>query len=332
MPEPRFRVVITDLITDTLEREQAALSDLADVIALGAHHEGELAGRVEDADALIVFHDIAVTRKTIARLTRCRLIVRAGVGFDNVDFAFAGERGIPVANVPDYGTEDVADSAIGMLLALTRGITFFNTRMQSGRGAWDYREAVPLRRLRGRVLGIVGLGRIGGAVALRAKALGLDVAFYDPYVPDARDKSLGVRRVETLAELLAQSHVLSLHCPLTPETRGLIDAAALAQMPRGSYLVNTARGSLVDTAAIAPAIASGQLAGAALDVLRTEPPSDSDPLLLAWRDPQHPAHDRVILNPHAAFYCEEGLVDMRAKACANVRRVLLGEAARNVVN
>ncbi|MEQ1858336.1 MAG: C-terminal binding protein [Chthoniobacteraceae bacterium] len=328
----RFRVVITDLITDALERERAILDDIADVTALGARHEDELAGRIEEADALIVFHDIAVTRKTIARLTRCRLIVRAGVGFDNVDHSFARERGIPVANVPDYGAEEVADSAIGMMLALTRGISFFNTRMHDGRGAWDYREGVPLRRLRGRVFGIVGLGRIGSAAALRAKAIGLDVIFHDPYVRDGCDKALGIRRVETLDELLAQSHVVSLHCPLTPETRGLIGATALAKMQRGAFLVNTARGAIVDTSAIAPAIASGQLAGAALDVLPIEPPPADDPLTLAWRDPQHPAHDRVIINPHAAFCCEEGMIEMRTKSCANVRRCLLGERVRNVVN
>jgi D-3-phosphoglycerate dehydrogenase/C-terminal binding protein len=332
MAAPRFRVVITDLITDQLEQERAALGDLADVTALGVRHEDDLTGRIEDADALMVYHDIAITRKTIARLTRCRFIIRCGVGYDNVDGLFARERGIPLANVPDYGTEEVADSALGLMLALTRGLTLYTGRMQSRRGAWDYREGVPLRRLRGRIFGIVGLGRIGSAAALRAKALGRDVAFFDPHIPDGRDKALGVRRVETLDGLLAQSHVLSLHCPLTPETRAIIDAGALARLPRGSFLVNTARGPLVDSAAIPPALASGQLAGAGLDVLPTEPPLDSDPLLAAWRDPQHPAHDRLIINPHAAFYSEEGLLEIRTKACANVRRALLGEPVRNVVN
>jgi len=191
---------------------------------------------------------------------------------------------------------------------------------------------VPLLRLRGRVFGLVGLGRIGMAAALRAKSFGMDVAFLDPFVPDGREKALGIRRVETLDELLAQAHVLSLHCPLTPQTCGLIDAAALAKLPRGAFLVNTARGALVDTAAIPHAVASGQLAGAAFDVLPTEPLPESDPLALAWRDPQHPAHDRVIINPHAAFYCEEGLAEIRTKACANTRRALLAEPVRNVVN
>ena len=332
MPASRFRVFVTDLITDSLEQERAALGDLAEVTALGARHEDELIGRIEEADVLMVFHDIAVTRRTIERLTRCRLIIRCGVGYDNVDCAFARERGIPVANVPDYGTEEVADTAIGLMLALTRGLAFFSHRMQHRRGAWDYREAVPLLRLRGRVFGIVGLGRIGSAAALRARSLGMDVAFCDPYVPDGCDKALGIRRVERRDELLAQSHVLSLHCPLTPETRGLIDAAAIAKMPRGAFLVNTARGPIVETAAIPAAIASGQLGGAAFDVLPVEPPADSDPLIVAWRDPDHAAHDRVLINPHAAFYSEEGLCEIRTKACANVRRALLGEPLRNVVN
>jgi D-3-phosphoglycerate dehydrogenase/C-terminal binding protein len=257
--------------------------------------------------------------------------VRCGVGFDNVDHAFARERAIPVANVPDYGTEEVADTAIGMALALARGITLLNSRLRASQGPWSHIQTAPLQRLRGRVFGVVGLGRIGTAAALRAKALGLDVAFYDPYKPDGYDKALGIRRVETLEELLAESHVLSLHCPLSPETRRMVDAAALARMPKGSFLINTARGDIVDTAAVAPAIASGQLAGAAIDVLPEEPPVN-DPLVRAWRDPSHPAHDRVLINPHSAFYSEEGLLDMRVKGAEACRRALLGLPVRTVVN
>jgi len=156
--------------------------------------------------------------------------------------------------------------------------------------------------------------------------------FYDPYKPDGYCKSLGVRRVRTLDELLAQSFVLSLHCPLTDETRHMIDAAALARMSDASYLVNTSRGAVVDTAAIPAVIASGKLAGAAIDVLAHEPPPDDDPLIHAWRDPRHPAHHRLIVNPHSAFYCEEGLMEMRVKGTAAVRAALTGGEVRNVVN
>jgi D-3-phosphoglycerate dehydrogenase/C-terminal binding protein len=328
----RHQVIVVDLVTGSLEPESRVLGDIADVKAVSATNEDDLAGKVEDADALMLYHTMSLTRRTIERLRRCKLIVRCGVGYDNVDHVFARKCGIAVANVPDYGTEEVADSAVGMALTLMRGIGFLNARLRDCRGPWSWREVVPLHRLRGRVFAIVGLGRIGTAVAIRAKALGMDVAFHDPYKPDGFDKALGIRRVETLTELLAQAYILSLHCPLTSETTRLIGAAALESMPHGSFLVNSARGAVVDTAAIAPAIACGRLAGAAIDVLPQEPPAEDDPLVRAWRDPDHPAHDRVVLNPHTAFYSEEGLLDMRVKGAEACRRALEGLPLRNVVN
>jgi C-terminal binding protein len=170
------------------------------------------------------------------------------------------------------------------------------------------------------------------ATALRAQVLGMKVLFYDPYKQDGYDKSLGASRVETLDDLLRQSHALSLHCPLTDETRNMIDAVAIAKLPRGAYLINTSRGKVVDTAAVPPALASGQLAGAAIDVLACEPPPLDHPLLVAWRDPAHPAYYRLIVNPHAAFYSEEGALDMRIKGAETCRRAILGLPLRNVVN
>lgn len=330
MADP-LKVVIADFLTDALEPERRVLGPLAEVTALDAHSEEDLRGRVEDADALIVYHCISIGRATLDRLERCRLIVRGGVGVDNVDHAYARTRGIAVANVPDYGSEEVADSAIGMILSLMRGISLLNTRLRDHDGDWSPSQVKPLHRLRGRRCGIVGLGRIGTAAALRARALGLEVIFYDPYKPDGYDKAHGIRRSETLQELLEEAEVLSLHCPLTEETRHLIDDAALARMPVGAFLVNTARGAVVDTRAIPAAIESGRLAGAAIDVLEREPPVD-DPLVRAWRDPSHPAHHRVIINPHAAFYSEEGLMDSRVKSAQACRRLAEGLPLRNVVN
>lgn len=327
-----FKVVVTDFLTHPPETEERILAGLARVEVLRAHHEDDLLGRIEDADAVMIYHCLRFTEKSIARLDRCKLIVRCGVGYDNVDWAYARARGIPVANVPDYGTEEVADSAIGLTLALTRGIALLNSRLRAGEVDWSYKHAAPLARLRGRVFAIIGLGRIGSAAALRAKALGMNVVYYDPYAPDGRDKSLGVRRVETLEALLAEAHVVSLHCPLTTETRHIMRAETIEQMPQGSYLVNTSRGAVLDTGAIPMAIVSGRLAGAGIDVLEHEPPSPSDPLIAAWRDPKHPAHHRVIVNPHTAFYSEEGLLDMRVKGAEACRRALLGLPLRNVVN
>ncbi|MBP3960427.1 C-terminal binding protein [Gemmata sp. G18] len=329
---PRFRVVVADFLADALSPERELLGDIADIVALNANSEADMIGRIEDADAVMLYHNIAITKETIGRLQNCKLIVRCGVGFDNVDHRLARAKGIPVANVPDYGTEEVADSAIGMMLTLTRGINFFNNRLQRKAGDWSYMQGTPLVRLRGRVFGVIGLGRIGTAAALRAKALGMDVAFYDPHKQDGYDKANGIRRVEKVDDLFRQSFVVSVHCPLTEESRHIVDARTIGLMPDGSYLVNTARGATVDATAIPAAIRSGKLQGAAIDVLPFEPPPEDHPLLVAWRDPADPCYDRVILNPHSAFYSEEGLLDMRVKGAQACRRALLGEALRNVVN
>lgn len=326
------KVVITDFIDDDMKPERDALLGCAEVEAIDAKGEEDLDGRIEDADAIMVYHNVELSKRTIEKLRHCRLIVRCGVGYDNVDWRFAATRGIPVANVPDYGTEEVADSAIGMALSLARGIHRLNSTLREGSGPWSYSQVRPLQRLRGRTFGIVGLGRIGTAAALRAKVLGMDVLFYDPYRHDGADKMLGVRRTDSLEELLEASYILSLHCPLTSETRHLVDADAIARMPRGSYLINTARGGVVDIAAVPPAIAEGQLTGAGIDVLEDEPPAPDNPLVAAWRDPNHHCHHRLILNPHTAFYSEQGLVEMRVKGATACRAALLGQPLRNVIN
>jgi len=328
----RGKVVITDFVAGALDAEQRILGDLADVVAFAARHEDELAGHIEDADAVMMYHTIAITERTINALTRCRLIVRCGVGVDNVDHAAAGRRGIAVANVPDYGTEDVADTALAMGLALARGTHLLNSRLRRGEGAWSHTQAAPLRRLRGQTFVIIGLGRIGIAAAVRARAFGMRVAFFDPYVSEGMDKALGIERIESLPELLGLAHIVSMHCPLTAETHHLLSRKTIAQMRRGSFLVNTGRGALVDPDALLEALESGHLGGAGIDVLEQEPPDPNLPLVRAWRDPAHPAHDRLILTPHAAFYSEEGLMDMRVKGSENCRRALLGEPLRNVVN
>lgn len=330
-----YRVVLTDFIRDDCAPERKILEGLAEVSALGARSEAELLRRieeVEDVDAIILFHEMLMRPAILDRLRRCKLIVRAGVGYDNIDCRHARSLGIPVANVPDYGSEEVADTALAMALSLARGVHFLNSRLRAGEGLWSYLQVVPLARLRRQSFGIVGLGRIGTAAALRAKAFGMEVLFYDPYKPDGYDKALGIVRCERLEELLERSSIVSLHCPATPETFHLIDAAAIARMPRGAYLVNTARGPVIETAAVPPALVSGQLAGAGIDVYENEPPGPDDPLLAAWRDPAHPAHHRLILNPHSAFYSEQGLLDMRTKAAEACRRAFLGLPLRNLVN
>lgn len=326
------KVIVTDFINEPLQCERRILDGAAEVSALNALTESDLDGRIEDADAIMIYHYLRLDGERIRRLRNCRIIVRPGVGYDNIDIVAARECGIPVCNVPDYGTEEVADSALGLALTLARGAHFLNSRLRRGLGDWTVEQATPIHRLRGRIFGIVGCGRIGTAAALRAKAFGLRVVIYDPYLPDGIEKALGVERVDRLETLLACSQILSLHCPLTDETRGFIDAAAIGLLPRGAFVVNTARGGVLDTAAVVEALATGHLAGAGIDVLEQEPPSLDSPVLRAWRDPEHPAHDRLILNPHSAFHCEEGSEEFRTKGAKEVLRVLRGEPLRNRVN
>ncbi len=326
------QVIVTDFISEPLDVERNILEGLAEVVALGALSPAELDHRIEQATALLVYHFVHVGRDAIERMPNLKLIVRCGAGYDNVDVRFARSLGIDVANVPDYGTEDVADAAMALVLSLARGTHLLNSLCQKSTTSWTYELAIPLHRIRDRKFGIIGAGRIGTAAALRAKALGYDVVFYDPYVRDGHDKSIGIRRAQTLEELLAQSHVLSCHCLLSPETRHIVNRDTVELLPMGSILVNTARGAVVDPMAVLQGLENGRLAGAGIDVLEQEPPRDDHPLIVAWRNPDHPAHQRLILTPHSAFYSQEGLMDMRQKGASNVRRMLLGEAPRNVVN
>ena len=327
-----FRVIIPDFIADELEPENQILSDIASIIALDAYDESELAGKIETADAIMLYHNLSLTSKTISKLENCKLIVRCGVGIDNVDHEYAASHGIPVANIPDYGTEEVADSALGMALTLARGIHTINSTLREKIGPYAYTQVAPLERLRDKVFGIVGLGRIGTAAAIRAKAFGMQVMFYDPFQPDGYDKAVGCQRVSTLKELLPQVHILSLHCPLTDLTRQMINRQTLTMMPRGSFLINTARGDVVDTDVLPEYLTDGHLAGAGIDVLAEEPPADDNPLVVAWRDPNHVAHHRIILNPHSAFYSEQGLLDQRLKGARACRNALTGEKVNNIVN
>jgi len=313
-------VVIADFLGDS-EVEAPVLGPGVDLIVARAHREDDLASTLAVVDVIILFHDIAaMTDSSLARAPRLKAVVRAGVGYNNVDLAAAGRRGIAVCNVPDYGTEEVADHAIAMLLALVRHLPACDASVR--RGEWDYATAREATRLRGKTLGLVGCGRIGAATALRAKAFGLDVVFYDPLIPSGLDKALGVRRSLELLPMLAGSDFVSLHCYLDPGSRALLDARAFAAMRPGAILINTARGPVVDQAALIDALDSGRLYAAGLDVFEREP-LDDDRL-------RH--HPRVLLSPHSAFYSKEGFVELRTKAAEEAARILDGRPPLNLVN
>jgi len=284
-------------------------------------------------DAIVCYHDLMLDDTLVPRLERCRLIVRAGVGFDQIAIAACAVHGIPVCNTPDYGTTDVADHAIGLTLALARGIVAYHVALKTDLGTgWDFAAPPTIRRLSGRVFGVVGLGRIGTATALRAKALGMQVVFFDPYRPTGTELALGLSRVGNLTELLGLADVVSLHTPLSDETTGMIDRAALSRMKPGALLINTARGPIVDPDAVLEGLRSGQLGGAALDVLPVEPPVGDEPLLVAWRNGDPALASRLILSPHAAFYSADSLGDLRRKSAEIAVDYLFSGRLRDCVN
>ncbi len=324
-----FQVIITDHVEPPAALEVRELASIAQVNCLLAPNTAALVGRVEDADALIIFHEVTITKEIIAGLRKCRVIVRGGVGYDNVDLKAAGDRGIFVCNVPDYGVDEVADHAVMLTLACNRGMARSERTLRRSLVPWGFQAIEPVQRLAGKTMGIVGFGRIGSATALRAKAMRMRVIAYDPYLRPGLEKSFGVELVD-LDTLLAQSDVVSLHTPLTDETRGLINARTLSKMKRTALLVNTARGAMVDTAALAEALTAGTISGAGIDVLPHEPATTSEPLIRLWQ--QDDPVINLIVTPHTAFFSDAGAEEMRSKAAQEVARVLRGEAPKNCVN
>lgn len=292
--------------------------------------EAGLAG----CDGLLLWHEVTITEELVARMPRCRAIVRAGAGFDNIDLAAAGAAGIAVANTPDYGTSEVADHAIALMLSLTRGTARYHEVLSADPiGGFDVTAAPLVRRIRERTLGIVGLGRIGTATALRAKAFGMRIAAYDPYLPRGQEIAVGVERVDRLEDLLGQSDIVSVHTPLTEETRHMIDARALAAMRPQAILVNTARGAIIDIDALHDALKQGTIAGAALDVLPVEPPPDPlPPLIRAYADREGWLAGRLVLSPHAAWGSPESAEDVRRKSVETLVAHLRDGELRNCVN
>ena len=265
-----------------------------------------------------------------ARFPNLRAVVRMGVGYDRIDRAAAARHGVTVCNVPDYGTTEVADHAIALALALRRGLVVNNDAQRAG-APWTPVRTPAIRRTSSQGFGIVGLGRIGTAVALRAKALGFRVAFYDPHLPNGAELALGIARHRTLDSLLAGSDVLSIHVPATRSTAGMIGAAQLAALPAGAVLVNTARGATLDFAALHDALRSGHIAAAGLDVMPVEPPEDPLPALLqAFRAREPWLDGRLIVTPHSAFWTPEADWDIRIKS-AETMAAALGNAPQNVI-
>ncbi len=263
-------------------------------------------------DAVVSVMDIPEEYRN--QMEKCRIFVTPKVGFDNIDVKAWAEIGIPVCNVPDYGTLEVADHAMALALSLMKGITFHTRELKKDpRGLWRPALNPYGKRLSVCVFGIVGLGRIGTAVALRAKAFGMDVVMYDPYRENGAELSLGIRRAQSLEEVFGQSDVVSLHLPLSDKTEKLINAEVLASSKEGLILVNTARGPIIDLDGLHQALQENHIAAAGLDVLPEEPANPEHPLIKAWAADEEWIDHRLLLTPHSAFFTPESVYDMRYK-------------------
>ena len=284
------------------------------------------------ADGLMILR-FKVNADDMKRFPRLRAICRMGVGYDNLDRVAAAQGQIMILNVPDYGTTEVADHAMALALSLRRGLLLHHeTQRADPPAVWRYVDDPLVRRSAAQTFGIVGMGRIATAVALRAKAFGFRVLFHDPHLPNGVELGLGIQRAATLEDLLSQTDTLSVHTPLTRETRGLLGLKQLSLLPRGAVVVNTARGPIIDIDALATLLKSGHLAGVGLDVVPVEPPVEPVPeLLRAYRAREPWTLGRLIITPHSAFYTPQAWDDIRTKSAETMRAALLGPRAQNVI-
>jgi D-3-phosphoglycerate dehydrogenase len=315
----KAKVVLTDYVWESLDVEKKTLAGLAELVPLQTKKPDEFIAEAADCDALLNTYAGPITADVMARMPRCRIIARYGIGVDTIDLDAATAAGIIVTNNPTYCIEEVAEHTMALLLACARKVVFYDRLVRSGR--WEVPPGKPLFRLAGATLGLVGFGNIARQVAVRAAAFGMNVLYSDPYVKDGEFDAPG--KAADLDTVLRDSDFVSIHPPLMPQTRGMISDDALGKMKKSAWLVNCARGPIVDTEALVRALDAGRIAGAALDTTDPEPLPNPHPLR---------ERDNVIVNPHVAWYSETAMVGLQAGAPGEVRRVLTGQWPVNVVN
>jgi D-3-phosphoglycerate dehydrogenase len=322
-------VGITDYYRAPFDIESEALGGDVEFLDFNSRNEDDFD---EDAlgrlDVLLVYH-ARITDKTITRLDNCKIIVRYGVGVDNMDLEALKQRGIPLCNTPDYGVEEIAATAASHMLNLWRRISAYDRACRTFEDGWAANLQKPILRMSEATLGVLGVGRMGAAFIKLMKPFGFRILGFDPHQPPGHEDSVGYERVDTLEELLAASDAISLHCVLTPETAGLVDGGFIAAMKPGALLVNTARGGLFkDLDVVEQGLKSGQLGGLGTDVLPSEPPVDH-PLISAWRDDAPWLRGRLVITPHTAHYSETALYDMRYLAAETAALFLNQNEFRN---
>ena len=313
------KVVLTDYVWESLEVEKKTLAGLGELTALQTKTPDQFIAEAADCDALLNTYAGPITADTMSRMPKCKIIARYGIGVDTIDLDAATAAGIIVTNNPTYCIEEVAEHTMALLLSAARKITFYDRAVRAG--IWAVPPGKPIQRLAGSTIGLVGFGNIARQVAVRAAAFGMNVLYADPFVKEGQFREPG-KKVE-LPELYKQSDFVSVHPPLTPQTRGMINDDAFNSMKPNAVIINCSRGPVISTDALLRALDANKIAGAALDTTDPEPLPNPHPL----RD-----RENVIINPHAAWYSEQAMVGLQAGAPGEVRRVLSGEWPINVVN
>jgi len=311
------QVFITDYI-DNPNLEQKILGDSVSI-------ESNM-----DTEVLLVWHE-HIDGQYLDQFPKIKGVVRYGVGFDKIDLEEIKSRGLIFCNTPDYGTDEVSDTALAMMLSLLRGVFAYDVFSRGYSDTWQENTISKLRRISGLTLGVVGAGRIGTALMRKVKALGMNIIFYDPYKDSGYEKAIGVSRCYDLSKFLAQCDVVSMHTPLTLETQAMVDKSFINSMKQGAILINSSRGEIVkDLDVIYEALKSEKLSAVALDVLPDEPPIDCE-LIRAWRSHDKELAHRIIINPHTSYYTQESYIEMRVKAAENAKRILDGIEPLNII-
>ncbi|MNH89818.1 putative 2-hydroxyacid dehydrogenase [compost metagenome] len=331
MTAKKYVVGITDHMIGRPDLEAEVLGDDVEIDFFASTDETSFdPGRLARLDALMVW-GARLGPKTINHLTRCKGVVRYGVGYEKIELAALAAAGIPFANNPDYGTEEVADHALAMILSLHRHLWEHDERARGYSSGWQIHSLKPLSRSNRATVGVIGVGRIGTAVINRLKPFGFRILGYDPGQPPGHEKAIGYQRAERLDDVFAQSDIVTLHCPATAQTRGILNTEGLARLKHGTIVVNTARGELIeDLDALEAALRSGQVAAAAIDTLLHEPPGNH-PLLEAWRNREDWLAGRLVITPHNAFYSDHAAIEMRTNAAKTVKLLFDEGRLRNRV-
>lgn len=327
-----FIIGILDRITIP-DLEEKILNSIGKIICFNATNECELPNEITNLDAVIVYNKITLTQITINKLLNCKVIVKAGVGYDNIDICAAGNIGIPVLNVPDYGTNDVADHTFALFLSYVKKIGFYNNALQKNYVQyWNPGNGRKIHRLSELTFGIIGMGRIGTAVAMRAKAFGMNVVYYDPYLPEGYDKTYQVKEFKVLEQLVVNSNVISIHVPLNQNTERMINYSLLQNAKYKPILINTARGKLINTEDIYLSLKENIIEAYLADVFESEPPLDNTELLLQFSQEDGLLRDRMIFTPHSASHTIEARKEMREKAAISVKVFVQENKMKNCVN